>query len=115
MQHINPEAKFMAMSSNYRGDIKSKETNATVETGFKIVSNKRPALGQHNGIRNVTMHTIVLPKNYDLMLVCRSVRKDLVFLEKDYLAVLLVYTFVFFSKHFNLVIKYKILHACISP
>merc|ERR1712109_104062 len=69
------EDKYMAISINYRGDIKSKEANATVQwlkqnnkisfvewcpTGFKIGLNERPAASvkdddMSEAKRNVTM------------------------------------------------------------
>ena len=75
MNDFDPEDKFIAISLNYRGDVKSKEANATVQwlknikkctfvewcpTGFKVGLNERPpALVQDDDIgaalRNVTM------------------------------------------------------------
>jgi len=91
------EDKYMAISVNYRGEIKSKEANATVQwlkqnnkisfvewcpTGFKIGLNDKPAAALENDIlaaspRNVTMignnvavsrvFTERITKKYDIM------------------------------------------------
>merc|ERR1712060_356407 len=79
------EDKYMAVSVNYRGSVKAKKANATVEwmpTGFKVGLNERPAAAVENDElatfeRNVVMianNTAVsrvfserISKKYDMM------------------------------------------------
>ncbi|ETO35358.1 hypothetical protein RFI_01705 [Reticulomyxa filosa] len=103
------EDKYMAISLNYRDDIKSKEANATVQwlksnnkvtlvewclTGFKIGLNELPAVTlESDDIVAFSKNAIMIANNTGISRVLKGefaeVSEDLGFLEKDYLDVLI--------------------------